>query len=119
VIAISGEFFGESPAGLIADAFFTKGQYSPEELFHKIAELIEQSPLRPNIAKPDKAPVWIPCSDTGYFLVTCTDCLRSFSVPNEQLEAGSEVRSTACTFCGTTVRYLADPPALRLKKRTA
>lgn len=69
---------------------------------------MEQSPLRPNVAKPDRAPVWIPRSDTGYFVVTCTDCLRSFSVPDETAEIDSEVRSTACTFCGTTVRYLAD-----------
>jgi hypothetical protein len=81
VIAISGEFNGASPAGLIADAFFTKGQYPAEELFRKIADLIEQSPLRPNLAKPDRAPVWIPRTDAGYLVVTCTDCLGSFSVP--------------------------------------
>jgi len=108
VVAISGEFSGESPDGVIADAFFTKAEYAPEELFRKIAELIEQSPLRPNVAKPDRAPVWIPRSNTGYFVVTCTDCLRSFSVPTEELKLGSDVRSTVCTFCGINVRYLAD-----------
>ena len=108
VIAISGDFNGHSPAGLIADAFFTKGEYASEELFRKIAELMEQAPLRPNLAKPDRAPVWIPCTDSGYFVVTCTDCLRSFSVPNEELELPSEVRFTACIFCGTHVCYLAD-----------
>ena len=116
VIAISGEFNGESPEGLISDAFFTKGQYSPEEMFQKIAELIEQSPLRPNLAKPDRAPVWIPRSDAGYFVVTCTECLRSFSVPYKEADDGSEVRSTTCTFCSATVRYLADLPELRQKK---
>lgn len=108
VVAISGEFDGNTPGGLIADAFFTKAQYAPEELFRKIAELIEQSPLRPNVAKPDRSPVWIPRSATGYFVVTCTDCLRSFSVPNEEFKLGPEVRSTSCTFCGTNVCYLAD-----------
>lgn len=118
VIAISGEFNGESPEGLIADAFFTKGQYSPEEMFQKIAELIEQSPLRPNLAKPDRAPVWVPRSDTGYFVVTCTECLRSFSVPYKEADDASEVRSTTCTFCSNTVRYLADLPDRRQKKRS-
>jgi CheY-like chemotaxis protein len=108
VVAISGDFNGQSPAGLIADAFFTKAQYAPEELFRKIVELMEQSPLRPNLAKPDRAPVWIPCSDAGYFVVTCTDCLRSFSVPNEEPKLGSEVSSTECIFCGINVCYLAD-----------
>ena len=119
VVAISGEFNGSSPAGLIADAFLTKGQYPPEELFRKIADLIEQSPLRPNVAKPDRAPVWIPRTDTGYFVVTCTDCLRSFSVPDEPPEHSSEVRSTACTFCGTTVRYLANLSTQMRKKKTS
>ena len=116
VIAISGEFSSASPTSLIADAFFTKGQYEPNELFRRIAELMEQSPLRPNVAKPDRAPVWIPCSDAGYFVVTCTDCLRSFSVPDDSLDDGFGVRSTTCTFCGTTVRYLADLPSVAQKK---
>ena len=116
VIAISGDFNGKSPTGLIADAFFTKGQYAPEELFRKIADLMEQSPLRPNLTKPDRAPVWIPHSDTGYFVVTCTDCLRSFSVPDEELELGSEVRSAVCIFCGTNVCYLADFGRVTRKK---
>lgn len=117
VIAISGEFSGESPAGLIADAFFTKGGYGADELFRKIADLVSQSPLRPSSAKPDRAPVWIPRSDTGYFVVTCTDCLRSFSIPDELPEGTSEVRSTACTFCDTTVRYLADVRLVTEKRR--
>lgn len=107
VIALSGEYDG-TPAALIADAFFSKGRYTPEELFTKIAELIAQSPLRPNTAKPDRAPVWIPRNNTGYFVITCTDCLRSFSVPDELFNRRSELCSTTCTFCGTVVRYLAD-----------
>jgi CheY-like chemotaxis protein len=119
VIAVSGEFSGDSPAGLIADAFFTKGQYQPEELFRRIAALIEQAPLRPSLVKPDRAPLWIPLTDTGYFVVTCTDCLRSFSVADEEPDEDVEVRSTVCIFCGTNVCYLADPRTLTLKKKTA
>jgi CheY-like chemotaxis protein len=40
VIAISGEFNGTAPEGLIADHFFSKGSYGPEALFDKIADLI-------------------------------------------------------------------------------
>ena len=116
VIAISGEYIGASPAGLIADAFFIKGQHTPDELFRNIAALIKESPLRPNLSKPDRAPIWVPRTDPGYFVVTCTDCLRSFSVPAEESELGPEVRSTACTFCGTNVCYLADFVSATLKK---
>ena len=116
VVAISGDYIGNSPAGLIADAFFIKGQYTPEELFRNIAALIKESPLRPHLLKPDRAPVWIPRSDPGYFVVTCTDCLRSFSVPAEESQLGPELRSTACAFCGTDVCYLADFGAVTQKK---
>lgn len=116
VVAISGEFDGQSPAVLIADAFFTKGQYPPEELFRKIAELIGQTPMRPNMTKPDRAPVWVPRNDTGYFVVTCTDCLRSFSVSDDQPDGTGEVRLTACAHCGTNIGYLADDLTMRKKK---
>ncbi len=106
VIAISGEFNGITPEGLIADAFFTKGQYTPEQMFQKIAELIEQSPLRPHISKPDKAPVWIPKNEAGYIVITCPECLRSFSIPVEATY--SEVHEAHCIFCDSKVRYLAD-----------
>ena len=116
VIAVSGEYNGDLPAGLIADAFFVKGQHTPDELFHKVAELIQQSPIRPHSGKPDRAPVWIPRNPQGYIVVTCTDCLRSFSVPEEENEP-AEVCETTCVFCGTTLRYLADVKTIRKKRK--
>src|SRR5690348_2499570 len=52
VIVISGEFNGIAPDGLIADAVLNKGNYKPQELFSKIADLLRDSPLRPHISKP-------------------------------------------------------------------
>ena len=111
VIAIGGEFNSIAPTRLIADAFFRKGDYTQEELFHKIAALLETSP-RPHIARADKSPVWTSRNEAGYFVVTCTDCLRSFSIPDEH--SGSELRETKCVFCDTTVCYLAN---LKLPKK--
>ncbi len=114
VIAISSEYNGTAPPGLIADAYFDKAGYTPEQLFSRIAELLEQSPIRPHISRPDRAPVWIPRSNAGYVVLTCTECLRSFSVPDEEPRA--EVRETHCVFCNASVRYLADvrpPPKKR------
>ncbi|HKW68379.1 MAG TPA: response regulator [Terriglobales bacterium] len=106
VIAISGEYAGTAPSGLIADAFFSKSDYSPEQLFSKIAELLEHFPLRPHIFKPDHAPVWVPRNAEGYFVVTCTECLRSFSVPAQKGEV--QLREADCIFCGAAVRFLAE-----------
>jgi CheY-like chemotaxis protein len=107
VISISGEYNGSRPVGLLADAYLQKANYSREELFTKIAELIRESPLRPHVGKPSYAPVWFPRSATGYYILTCTDCLRSFSVPEMQSPT-DEVRESACIFCGTNVRYIVE-----------
>ena len=79
VIAISGQYDGTRPTGLIADSYFSKGHYTPEELFRDISRLLEQGTIRPHIEKPDTAPVWIPRNASGYLVITCTKCLRSFS----------------------------------------
>ena len=50
VIAVSGQYNGETPSGLMADAFFTKGSYKHEELFAKIRELLERDPVRPSVS---------------------------------------------------------------------
>jgi CheY-like chemotaxis protein len=107
VIAISGEYNGKGPTGLIADAFFTKGNYSPEDLFAKILELLEQAPIRASMAKSDKAPVWVPRNSAGYFIVTCPNCLRSFPVEDKN---GKEHRETPCIHCDKNVDYFVDLP---------
>lgn len=65
VIAISGAYNG-GLGGVIADAFFFKGHYGPEELFDKIRSLLEAGPIRPYVPKPDRAPLWVPVNDKGY-----------------------------------------------------
>jgi len=107
VIAITGEFEGAgNPEGLLADAFFHKGQYSPEQLFKEIQSLLEQSPIRPYLFKHDKAPVWIP-RNGSYVVLTCTECLRSFSITEEEAENGS--REVPCIHCGTQIRFRLEP----------
>jgi CheY-like chemotaxis protein len=107
VIAVSGEFRATGATGLIADAFLTKGEYRPEDLVEKINELIERAPMRVQVVKHERAPVWVPLNDRGYLVVTCTDCLRSFSVPPAP-PSGEQLCEAECLFCGTTVCYLHD-----------
>lgn len=106
-IVISGEFVGtSSPTGLLADAFFHKGQYKPDELFREIQALLERSPIRPHLLKTDRAPVWIP-RNGHYIVVTCTACLRSFSVPDSEADEGlSEI---PCLYCGTQITFIVGP----------
>jgi hypothetical protein len=118
VIAMSGEYTGSAPAGLICDAFFQKGGQPPEQVMTRIAELLARYPLRPNISKPDQAPVWIPRSAEGYFVVTCTECLRSF--PVEDQPGPPALREAECFYCRSKLQFLAGAAVKReLKSKSA
>ena len=106
VIAISGEFDASGPVELLADAFFQKGAYRPEQLFAKIVALLKASPIRPSLVKPDCAPVWVPVNDQGYFVLTCSECLRSFSVPDGG--NADDLCEAECIHCGKKLGYLRD-----------
>ena len=105
IIVISAAFTGLAPGGVIADAFFYKGDYAPDELFTKIADLLERSPLRPHLGRPERAPLWIPLNNEGYFVVTCTQCLRSSPVEDEH--DSQELRETTCIYCDSKLQFLA------------
>ena len=101
VIAISGEFSGLSvPESVLADAFFSKGQYRPPQLFEKIVELLQELPTRPRLGKPNKAAVWVK-NDKGTIAVTCSECLRTFPV-SHVLRGANE---SECDFCSSVVRF--------------
>jgi len=105
IIVISAAYTGLAPGGVIADAFFYKGDYAPDELFTKIADLLERSPLRPHLGRPERAPLWIPLNNEGYFVVTCTQCLRSSPVEDEH--DSPELRETTCIYCDSKLQFLA------------
>jgi DNA-binding response OmpR family regulator len=123
-IAISGEFQPPvEPLGALADSFFVK-PFRFEELLAKITELLHDAPPRPAI-KRDKAPVWVP-RNGEYYVITCTDCLRSFSIPAEKsVRVLRELRTLECIFCDAPVQFIVEetPEASGLpipqKKHTA
>ena len=111
VIAISGEYEG-SPE-VIAGAFFQQCPVHLRATVRKDRGIIGVVPLPAQLSKPDRAPAWVPKSDAGYFVVTCTECLRSFSVPDDR--PGNELHQTNCFFRDAPVRYLADVQLIRKK----
>jgi CheY-like chemotaxis protein len=104
VIAISGEFSGiDVPESVLADAFFEKGQYSPEELFQKIIVLLEETPMPARVDRQPKSAVWVPVStNANYIAVTCASCLRTFPVPAPLSEG---VHTAECDFCAVVVSF--------------
>ena len=114
VIAASGAYESGDhvPGGVIADAFYAKGQHHPEELLRTVAELIRTSAARAMNHHRQSAPVWIPrngkdSKGVPFIVLTCTECLRSFplSVLREDVQ---EIQETPCLFCTTPVRYIID-----------
>jgi hypothetical protein len=84
----------------LADAFFPKGSYRPETLFAKIEEFLCELPTRPRTGKPHKAAIWVKHSNETV-AVTCTECLRTFPVPN----APDGINEVDCDFCGSPIRF--------------
>jgi len=106
-IAVSGEFHSlVEPLGVLADVFLAK-PFRFEELLAKIADLLRDAPPRPAI-KRDKAPVWVP-RNGEYYVITCTDCLRSFSIPAEKsIRLLRELRMLECIFCEAQVQFIVE-----------
>ncbi len=101
VVVISGEFSGLSvPESVLADAFFTKGGFRPEELFEKICALVHELPTRPKSGKPNRAAVWV-TNDRGTTAVTCSECLRTFPVT----DVTSGPNEAECDFCSSMVPF--------------
>jgi CheY-like chemotaxis protein len=114
VVAMSGAYGAcdAVPGGVIADAFYAKGQNKPEVLLTLIADLFKTSASQVIAHTRQSAPVWIPRNGKDshgvpYIVLTCTECLRSFplNVPREVI---SSVLTTPCIFCLNEVRYIID-----------
>ncbi len=101
VIAISDEFSGSGiPESVLADAFFSKTAFTPDQLFQKAAALINEIPVRANTGRSNRAAVWVN-NDKGTVAVTCTKCLRTFTIT--KVHKGHN--EAECDFCASVVHF--------------
>jgi DNA-binding response OmpR family regulator len=116
-VAMSGDYQDDVlPPGVIADAFFAKGQ-SPRNLLATIATLIRTSGTWACNHQAN-APAWIPRNGNDahgvpYVVVVCTECLRSFQLPVVE-ETTGKVQEAACRFCPAKNRYIIEPATARM-----
>lgn len=107
VIASSGAYASRVvPTGVLADAFYGKGEGDPRTLLDSVAMLIQTSDAQALAHQDQSAPVWIPrngkdSNGVPYIVITCTECLRSFPL-NVATEQNPEVLETHCLFCSNT-----------------
>ncbi len=117
-IARSAEFSPiNMPEGLLCDGFIEKGNEG-SGLVEMVRKLLTQSPFRSQPAKPESAPAWLPRSSTGYVVLTCPMCLRSFSVPSQDVKHGV-VLTESCFHCDVKVTYRFDDSVISRKPHTA
>jgi CheY-like chemotaxis protein len=104
VIAMSAAFQPTIlPPCVLCDAFFEKTNYEPPELLAKVAELL-RGEHRAAIVKSAPVPVWLPKERDDYYIVTCTNCLRSFPVRGTT-EVENSQEHTPCLHCQTLLSY--------------
>jgi CheY-like chemotaxis protein len=122
VVAMSGTHEGDTvPAGVLADAFYAKGRNEPEKLLRIVADLFRTSAARVSIHAREQAPIWAPriskdATGTSYVLLTCPECLRSFSLATP--EAVTTILDTECVFCLSDIRYMVGSPVSGLPSRS-
>jgi len=105
VIATSGAYTAQSlPIETTADAFVAAGPNMIFELMEAVNTAISDSPLRGSKPKSQSASVWIPRSSTGYIILTCPECLRSFSVVQPKADMDKTLHEI-CVSCGARVRF--------------
>lgn len=112
-VAMSGAYAGdELPFGMTADGFFAKVS-QPKNLLRTIQQLLLTAPARSNDHHRDRAPAWVPRNGNDskampYVVLTCTECLRAFSMNLMEGTAG-EVLEIPCRSCHSMSRYIIQP----------
>lgn len=112
VIAISGahSIDASMPVGVMADVFYPKGRCHPDELMRTIRDLMRGPLSRPTNYRPCQPPALqgartsIDSSGLPVVLLTCTDCLRAFSL-NAAGYVGEGILQAHCSHCKVPVQF--------------
>lgn len=105
VIALSGSIPSEFPAEAQPDAWFEKGALQVHALLQAVHDLARKTPDCADVPQVVTTPIRIRPGFAGYFMLTCTDCLRRFratSTPeNKRVD-----RIAICTYWEARVPFL-------------
>ncbi len=110
VIATSGAFAGERvPHGIAADAYYAKAT-GLKHLFEILQNALDRVSRNRNSAA---TPIWISpterdASSRAKVLISCSDCLRAFSLLVEA--ADFVIHETSCVYRGTQIYYATVQP---------
>jgi CheY-like chemotaxis protein len=105
VIVVSGSPRAGVPPEAMPDAWFPKGALRFDELLGAVRNLVRKTPDRPSAPQVINLPLRTRPDGTGYFVLTCMDCLRSFKMPSDPKIKTVE-RSASCIYCHASLRFL-------------
>ena len=107
VIVFSGATLSELPAEAKPDGWFEKGALQIPELLKAVHALVRKTPDRPYAPQVISTPVRTRRGGAGYFLLTCTDCLRLFRMMSTP-EVKTVERTATCVYCEARVPFLVE-----------
>jgi CheY-like chemotaxis protein len=105
VVAISGSIPSDFPGEVKPDRWIEKSIHRFPDLMQIVKDLALRTPDRIDLPGVVSIPVRTRAGFAGYFVLTCTDCLRMFramSPPGNRKAEGTAV----CTYCNARVPYL-------------
>jgi CheY-like chemotaxis protein/DNA-directed RNA polymerase subunit RPC12/RpoP len=105
IIAISGSISSELLEETKPNAWFEKGSLQVHGLLQAVHDLVRKTPDCADFPQVVTTPVRVQPGFAGYFILTCTDCLRTFRAtrtPENKRVDGTAV----CTYCEARVPYL-------------
>jgi len=105
VIVLSGSSQLEFPVEATPDRCFDKNKRHVPELVQAIRDLARTSPARADFPQVVSTPVRTRPNGAGYFVLTCTDCLRLFEVAST-LEHQAVEQTATCVHCEARVPFL-------------
>jgi CheY-like chemotaxis protein len=105
VIVLSGSIQSELPAEVQPDRWFEKSVRQIPELLQAVHDLARKTPDRVNLPQVVTTPVWVRRGFAGYFILTCTDCLRTFRATSTR-ENKTVERTAICVYCEARVPFL-------------
>jgi CheY-like chemotaxis protein len=105
VIAISASIPLEFPEEAKPDVWFEKGELKVRALLQVIRDLVRKTPDVADFPQVVATPVRARAGSADYFVLTCTECLRTIHATSTP-EIKSVEQIAICPFCEARVTYL-------------
>jgi CheY-like chemotaxis protein len=105
VIVLSGSIQRELPEEVRPDRWFRKYAQQVPELLQAVHNLARKTPNHVYVPQVISTPVRTRQGGAGYFVLTCTDCLRLFEVTSTP-ENKTVERTAVCVYCEARVPFL-------------